>query len=145
MSGSVSEELLRIKKAENILSKYPQIDLETNHYFCKGLYAREIIIPINTILTGKMHKEEQINIISKGRIIVWTENGMKEVSSGTVLVSGANVKRIGYTLEDTVWVTMHPNPLDDLSLTNLEARLINNDLDDKLFLEVERWLGLQSR
>lgn len=114
----------QIQSLEAHLAQMPQLEITTRHHFAKGLYAREIVIPAGTILTGKVHAEEHLNIVSKGRIAVWTEDGMREVSAPFTMVSRPGTKRVGLAIEETVWTTIHANPTDDTDLALLEAKLI---------------------
>lgn len=114
----------QIRNLEAHLAQLPQLEITTRHHFAKGLYAREIVIPAGTILTGKVHAEEHLNIVSKGRIEVWTEDGMREVSAPFTMVSRPGTKRVGLAIEETVWTTIHANPTDDTDLVLLEAKLI---------------------
>lgn len=102
------------------------IQFETRHFFAPGLYARQILIPAGTVLTGKIHRTAHINVVSKGRIVVATEEGEREIEAPYTFVAPAGTKRAGCALEDTVWTTFHPNPRDyglgQLDL--LEAELI---------------------
>lgn len=132
-----------IVKLEQALTQLPQVEIHTAHHFADGLYAREIHIPAGTVLTGKVHLEEHLNIVSKGRIIVWTEDGMREVAAGTTIVSRPGCKRVGLALEDTVWVTIHPNQINESDLEKLEARLIEPAELQQLSLDLgeQLWLG----
>lgn len=113
---------VKIDKLEALMLREPQVELEPVHHFAHGLYARELAIPAGTLLTGKIHRTEHLNIISKGRIIVWTEDGMREVAAPCTLVSRPGTKRVGYALEDTVWTTIHAT--EERDLVKLEAELI---------------------
>lgn len=84
-----------------------QIHIEPVHYVAHGLYAREITIPKGTLLTGKIHLFEHINIISKGDISVLTEEGVKRIKAPATLISRPGIKRVGFAHEDTVWTTIH--------------------------------------
>lgn len=112
----------KIDHLEALMLREPQVEIEPVHHFAHGLYAREITIRSGTLLTGKIHRTEHLNIVSKGRIIVWTEDGMKEVSAPFTMVSRPGTKRVGYALEDTVWTTIHATTETDLE--KLEAELI---------------------
>jgi hypothetical protein len=96
--------------------------IEARHYFANGLYAREIFIPKGTLLTGKIHKTEHLNIVSKGEISVLTEAGPQRVKAPFTIVSLPGTKRVGYAHEDTVWTTIHATTETDLE--KLEAELI---------------------
>ena len=114
----------QIKRLESHMAQLPQLEIQTRHHFAHGLYAREITIPAGCVLTGKVHAEEHLNIVSKGRIVVWTEDGMKDVRAPFTMVSRPGTKRVGLAVEETVWTTIHANPQDDTDLTVLEAKLI---------------------
>lgn len=112
----------KIDRLESYMLEQPQLPIEPVHHFAHGIYAREITIPAGALVTGKIHKTEHLNIVSKGRIAVWTEDGMKEVSAPFTMVSRPGTKRVGYALEETVWTTIHATTETDLA--SLEAELI---------------------
>lgn len=101
---------------ENLLKEYPQIELKVVHHFSKGVYARELHIPAGTILTGEIHKFTNLNILSKGRIQVLTQDGMKEVEAPFTIVSPAGTKRVARALTDCVWTTVHGTDETDLNI-----------------------------
>lgn len=103
-----------IEQFERILSELPQVDLPVRHYFSPGLYAREMTIPAGVLLTGKIHKTAHLNTISKGKIEVWTEDGMRIIEAPYTFVSQPGTKRVGRTFEETVWTTYHVTEETDL-------------------------------
>lgn len=108
--------------------KEHHVEIETNHHFAPGVYCREVVIPKGTTLTGKIHKTEHLNVISKGDITVWTEDGMKRIKAPAMIVSKPGIKRVGFAHEDTVWTTIHPTHETDLE--KLEAQLIAKDFSE---------------
>lgn len=116
----------QIERLEAQMRMMEQLPIEPVHHFADGLYAREILIPAGTILTGKVHSTEHLNIVSKGRIAVWTEDGMKIIAAPCTIVSRPGTKRVGFALEDTVWTTIHANPQNLTDLAALELALIDN-------------------
>lgn len=115
----------QIERLEAQMRTMEQLPIEPVHHFADGLYAREITIRAGTILTGKVHSTEHLNIVSQGRIAVWTEDGMKIVAAPCTLVSRPGTKRVGFALEDTVWTTIHANPNNLTDLAALELALID--------------------
>lgn len=103
-----------VNKAEAELLKFPQLDLPVTHHFSHGIYARELFIPKDTILTGKIHKFPQLNILLKGEISVLTEQGIERKTAPFVVSSPAGTKRIAYAHEDCVWITVHGTHETDL-------------------------------
>lgn len=112
----------QIQALEDAMRKFDRLEIETRHYFAKGLYAREVRIPAGALVTGKIHREEHINIVSKGRIAVVTETGQEIVEAPAIIVSGPGTKRAVLALEDTVWTTIHAT--EERDLDKLEANLI---------------------
>lgn len=97
----------KVLQAEAVMLKMPQVDLKVVHHFSRGVYARELYIPKGVTLTGKIHKYDQLNILSKGEISVLTPDGVKRVKAPFHIVSPAGTKRIAYAHEDCVWTTVH--------------------------------------
>lgn len=95
-----------VMKLEAEMLKACQVEIPPVHYFAHNVYAREITIPAGVLLTGQIHHQSQINIISKGDISIRTEEGVIRVKAPAVVVSPPGTKRIGYTHEETVWITV---------------------------------------
>jgi hypothetical protein len=125
----------KIDHAEALMKEHGNvIEIATTHYFAQGTYAREIFIPKGTLLTGKIHKTEHLNIISKGDISVMTEHGPMRVQAPFTMVSPPGTKRIGYAHEDTVWTTIHGTEETDVG--KLEDQLIATDYEESGVLDV---------
>lgn len=101
---------------ERLMLQYPQVELKVKHYFSKGVYARELHIPAGVILTGEIHKFENLNILSQGKIEVLTEKGMEAVEAPFTVVSPAGTKRIARAITDCVWTTVHGTDENDLNI-----------------------------
>jgi len=85
-----------------------------NHHFTEEseefgcfTYAREMFLPKGTVVVGKIHKHDHVNVISLGRVIVVTEFGKREYKAPITFISEVGLKRAVYVLEDTVWTTVH--------------------------------------
>jgi len=115
----------RVQRLEEAMLTQPQVEIETHHYFSPGIYAREIIIPKGTLLTGKIHKTAHLNVISSGDISVLTEHGVQRIVGPCVIASSAGIKRAGFAHEETRWMTVHATTETDLE--KLEAELIAKD------------------
>lgn len=114
----------KIQELENHMLSMPEahVEMQVRHYFADGMYAREIFIPKGTVLTGKIHRTQHLNVVSQGKIRVWTEGGMKTIEAPFTMVSQPGTKRVGYALEDTVWTTFHAT--NETDLVKLEEQLI---------------------
>lgn len=116
--GAVSTQFKRdlLESLEDACKSLPeenQVHIEPKHYYCNGVYAREITIPAGTTLVGEIHLEDQINVVSKGKIRVVTEEGSREITSPCTFISPAGTKRAGHAIEDTVWTVFHATTSTD--------------------------------
>lgn len=109
---------------EREMFKLEQLDLPVRHHFERGVYARELFIPKGTLLTGKIHKYPQINILSRGDISVLTPAGIQRLKAppAVIIAAPAGTKRIAYAHADTVWTTIHGT--DERNLDKIEAHFI---------------------
>lgn len=99
----------RIKRLTNdmlALSAGDRREFEVRHTFLNGIYMRELFIPKGSLLIGKIHKMECINIVSKGDISILTELGSNRVTAGYSAVSPAGIQKVGFANEDTVFVNV---------------------------------------
>lgn len=118
-----------ILQLEREMKLHPgQIEIKTTHHFAPGVYAREIFIPKGTLLVGKIHRTEHINIVSIGDITVVSEAGLVRLKAPHTLISKPGTKRVGYAHEDTVWITIHPT--DETDVEKIESILIAPSYDD---------------
>ena len=92
------------------------------HHFADGIYAREMHIPKGHIIVGRIHRFENLNFISKGKVTVVTEEGGIEVlEAGVMMKSPIGVKRLLITHEDTVWTVLHNTKETDVDLIEEEV------------------------
>ena len=91
---------------EEEMLRHDQVLIPVRHIFSPGVYAREITIPADTILTGRIHKYAQLNILSGGEMSVSTDEGMKRVTAPFTVVSPPGTKRIAYAHIECTWTTI---------------------------------------
>lgn len=110
---------------EEFMRQKPQVDLKVVNHFSKDVYARELHIPAGVVLTGEIHKYQNLNILSQGEILVLTENGVEKVSAPFTIVSPAGTKRIALALTDCIWTTIHGT--DETDVDKIKAHFIANN------------------
>jgi hypothetical protein len=104
----------KVLELESVVEKLPQVDCPVWHHFAPGLYARCMLIPKDTVLTGAVHRTEHLCIVS-GDISVTTDDGVKRITHPHfILASKPGAKRAGYTHDDTYWTTVHATTETDL-------------------------------
>mgnify|MGYP003634731359 FL=1 len=103
------------------------------HTFAHGVYVREMKAKKETIIVGKIHQYDHITFLLSGKLLVATENGVEEFIGPCYFKGAAGLKRVGYVVEDVIWINIHPNPTDTEDLEILEEKLIA-----KNYLEYEQ-------
>ena len=99
------------------------------HHFAPGAYGREMTLPAGLVVVGKIHKHAHINVISKGRVQVFTEqDGVLELAATCTFVSSPGTKRVVHVLEETVWTTVHVT--DKTDLAEIEREVIATDFSE---------------
>ena len=96
----------RLAMATEMIAALPQAEIALRHYFADGVYAREGDLPAGTVFAGRVHHKAQINIISKGAVVVLTETGVIEMRAPFTMVSPSGAQRAAYVLEDATWTTL---------------------------------------
>lgn len=101
-----------------------------NDYKC-GLYGREMFMPKGTFVVGKIHKRQGLNFLLKGRIYVQTEFGKKVYEAPAVIKGEANVKRVVYAYEDSIFVNVHlTKHIGKENLDMVEKDIVADDYKD---------------
>ncbi len=100
------------------------------HTFGEGVYVREMLLPQGTMITGKLHRHAHPYVLLRGEVLVVSEAGGQEhLRAPLSRIAPPGTKRAMYALEDTVWITMHPNPDNTRDLAVLEAQIIAPDYE----------------
>ena len=110
----------KICALQDAMTDLPQIDCPVRHIFAPGLYIREMTIPKGVTAVGAIHKTKHATTISKGRLLLMTDEGIQEVAAGYTGVSEPGIKRAAYALEDTVMVCYHVTDETDLDKLAIE-------------------------
>lgn len=104
----------QILEIEATCKKQEQVDVLVEHFFANGVYARQMYLPAGVLAVGKIHKFENICVVSKGVVRVTTDEGFDVITAPATFVGKAGVKRVLLALEDTIWTTFHTSIDDDL-------------------------------
>lgn len=98
------------------------------HTFADGLYIREVFMPAGQIIVTKIHKVEHPIFIMKGHVSIMTEDGLDEIKAPYQGITKPGTKRIIYTHEDTILITVHAT--DKKTPEEVEEDVIAKNFDD---------------
>lgn len=109
------------------------------HYFAPGVYAREMWMPKDCLITGKIHLTEHLNILSQGVVSVSNQGKSIMMHAPYTFVSPVGTKRAIYAHEDSTWTTIHATDLTDPD--EIEAKIIAQTFEE-LDLMLEHQEGI---
>lgn len=123
------------------LGSLPQVECPLKHYFLPGIYIREIFMPADTVVIGKIHKTKHFNIIQKGKVLLISEYDKKVLEGPCTFESDIGVQKLLYIYEDTIWSTVHLTENTDLE--SLEAELIEPDDSYPILERIQEKLDIE--
>lgn len=98
------------------------------HHFAPGVYVREILIPADNLIVGKIHKHDHLIIFMSGDVSISSEKGTERISMPGVSLSTKGIKRAVYAHVDSIILTIHPT--DEVDLDKIEEEVIASSFDD---------------
>jgi len=150
--AKLDNSLSTIKRRENIMAVQHKIDelvssgtlpsgieerklthhfteIDNEHGCC--LYGREMFMPKGTLVVGKIHKRQGLNFLLKGKIYVATEFGKQWYTAPCIIKGEANVKRVVFASEDSIFVNVHLTKYSgEENLDKVEQDLVTVDYAD---------------
>lgn len=126
VDGSTMRE--KVLRLEEMLRGFPQLPEQLTHHFADGVYARELHIPKDAVIVGKIHRHAHLNFLMKGDISVLTEHGIKRIQAPAVITSAPGIKRAGYAHEETIWITVHAT--EETDLEKIEDQVICKSFEE---------------
>lgn len=123
-----------ISKIEDLAKeKGVPTEIPIHHHFSKGVYAREMRMKEGNLVVGKIHRHENLNILSSGTVSVLSQDGVQTISAPHTFVAGEGAKRVIYAHTDCVWTVIHGTEEKDLE--KIEAEFIAKDYEEIKFKE----------
>jgi hypothetical protein len=112
-------------------------ELPLEHFICNKTYVRQITLPKDIIVTGKVHNFDHTSIISKGDVTVMTPEGVTRIKAPATWISKAGTKRLIYVHEETIWATIHQS--ENTLVEDLEKEIVHDS--DLSWINKENLLG----
>lgn len=97
-----------IEEIQKHISKFPQYEPETRHYFHGGMYCREVTRDAGVLVVGKVHKKEHFYFVASGTVAITDGDGRAtEITGPRLLMSMPGTKRAVLSLTRAVCLTFH--------------------------------------
>ena len=101
------EALDQARRFEDMLLGYPQADIRTDHLLHAGMYARTVLIPAGTAITGALIKLATCLIIS-GDVYIGLGDRAERLTGYHVLAGAAGRKQGFLAIQDTYLTMLFP-------------------------------------
>jgi hypothetical protein len=115
----------RVERMQIEVSKLPQYEPETKHYFHAGMYCREVWRDAGVLVIGKVHKKEHFYLIVSGTVAITTDDGVQIVTGPHLLKSSVGTKRAVYSETPALCMTFHV--CDATEVEAAEKELVEDD------------------
>jgi len=97
----------KVQALQAEVSKLPQYEPETKHYFHGGMYCREVFRHAGVLVVGAVHKKEHFYLIVSGTVAITTDDGVQEVTGPHLFSSKPGTKRAVYAITNALCMTFH--------------------------------------
>lgn len=115
----------RVEALQAEVSKLPQYEPETKHYFHGGMYCREVFRGGGVLVVGAVHKKEHFYLIVSGTVAITTDDGVQEVTGPHLFMSKPGTKRAVYAITDARCMTFHA--IEAKTVEEAEAELVEEE------------------
>lgn len=108
-----SHEDLTIPLRERILAfeKYakalPAINIPVQETLLNGCYKRKVVFPKGFIGCGKIHVISHMDVMTRGKMLIATEDGTKLIEAPYEAVTEPYTRKFGIALEETEWISFN--------------------------------------
>lgn len=116
-----------------LLASPDQREFDVEHTLIDGVYTRTLFIPKGSLLVGKIHLKECVNIVAKGDISVLTETGSGRFQAGHIAVSQPGIQKVGYAHKDTVFINVFRT--DETDIEKIEAQIATTEYAEDLICQ----------
>jgi hypothetical protein len=117
-----------VLRLQSEVSKLPQYEPPTKHYFHAGMYCREVYRDAGVLVVGKVHKKAHFYVIASGTVCITTDDGAKRVVGPAVLACEPGTKRAVYSETPTTCLTFHI--VNATTVEEAERELVEDDEND---------------
>ncbi len=118
----------KVESLQQELSKLPQYEPETKHYFHGGMYCREVFRHAGVLVVGAIHKKEHLYLIVSGTVAITDgEGNVQEVTGPHLFQSKPGTKRAVYAVTDAICMTFHA--IEATTVEDAETELVEVEPD----------------
>tara|TARA_R100000152_G_C6764851_1_gene189545 strand:+ start:398 stop:961 length:564 start_codon:yes stop_codon:yes gene_type:complete len=100
------------------------------HSFADGCYIREVFNPKGELIVTRIHKKTHPFFLLKGEMSILSEDGEKRIKAPHYGITKSGTKRIIYSHEDCVFVTVHAT--SNKNISDIEEEVVTDNYKELL-------------
>jgi len=101
-----------------------ELDLQTQHHFSDGLYAKQMVLPKDHFAITHAHKYDHLSILASGKVVVDVNGLRTEYVAPACINILADQNHSIIALEDSVWFCVHAT--DETDADSVDEVLIRS-------------------
>lgn len=101
------------------------IDLQVQHHFSSGVYAKQMTLPAGHFAISHKHTYDHLSILSQGKALVETDSDRTVYVAPACVTIAAGVTHKITAIDETVWFCIHAT--DEVDVDLVDAVLIEGN------------------
>lgn len=112
-----------IDALEALTAGLPQLACDCVHAFAPGIYIRQVTLPAGGFVIGHRHKQAHLNIMLKGHMTMFHDDGTRTELVAPVVCTAAPGRKVAYIHETSLWLNLYATDCTDVE--QLEAQFLD--------------------
>lgn len=91
------------------------MNIDTQHHFSEGMYAKQMFLPKEAIACTHKHNYDHLSILAQGKVVVLFDNDTFETYTAPACITiKKGINHAIRALEDSVWFCVHATDETDV-------------------------------
>jgi len=129
------EKVLRESNNDRVTFDRQSPEFPLKHTITDGVYVRQMTMKKGSFVLGAVHKRDHVWFLLTGYLVIKNEDGFENYEAPCYMEAKSGAQRAILALEESIFVTIHKNPLDLKDISELEKY---NTCDT--YKEYEAWV-----
>lgn len=110
---------------------HEQAEIPVEHWFSKGFYWREIVMPTGMVGAGHVHKHRHLNFALSGKAIVTCDGKIQAIEAPFIFYSEPGAQKAFQVIEEMRWLTRHEIPEGMTDIQEIEDYIFDLPPENK--------------
>lgn len=102
-----------VRLTAGILSTNAPVVPEIDCVAGAGVFVREMRVPAGTVIVGKYHKGDTMNLLTQGKVALLNTDGEVFIAEAPYYMVSGEGSKAAYIIEDCIWINVHPTEETD--------------------------------